>query len=301
MDILADPVVAAFLDGYRDHDGGPRPVAVFDCDGTVIQGDIGEAMFYRQIEHFHFRRSPAEVWTDHPRRDVLARLYGELAPLSPADRASSRAFGPFAAMLLSRYFDQIAAGEVAKACADIVRLFAGYTTAEVRHLAHETFAGELSSPFGERPLGGRLLARGARYIGESVDLIGALAARRFDIWAVSGSNRWSVEPVFERFGVPPGRVIGIELEVRDGFLTEETKAPIPIRAGKIDALRARTTAIPVLAASDSKNDIPLLLYSSGLRVRINSRKRDTTEFFRSAGIAPDGTWVLVESPHILEQ
>jgi len=47
---------------------GPRPLAVFDCDGTVIQGEHREAMFYRQIEHFHFRRSPASVWPDHPRR-----------------------------------------------------------------------------------------------------------------------------------------------------------------------------------------------------------------------------------------
>jgi phosphoserine phosphatase len=301
MGILADPVVARFLGGYSDNDAGPRPVAVFDCDGTVIQGDIGEAMFYRQVEQFHFRRSPAEVWPDHPQRDELGRLYGELARLSPAGRASSPASVPFAAMLLSRYFDQIAAGEVAKACADIVRLFAGYATEEVRELARATFVEELSSPFGTRSLGGRALPRGARYIGESVDLIGALAERRFDIWAVSGSNKWSVEPVFARFGVPPDRVIGIELDVRDGVLTEDTKGPVPIRAGKIDALRSRITTIPAVAASDSKNDIPLLLYSAGIRVRINSRKRDTGEFFRSAGIAPDGTWVLVESPHIVEQ
>jgi phosphoserine phosphatase len=106
--------------------------------------------------------------------------------------------------------------------------------------------------------------------------------------------------VFRRFGIPPERIIGIDLEVRDGLLTDRAETPLPIRAGKIDALRRHTPLIPLLAASDSKNDIPLLLYAAELRIRINSRKRDTEDFFRAAGTGPDHTWVLVESPHIME-
>jgi len=300
MTILDEPAVAAFLDAHDNHDAGPRPLAVFDCDGTVIQGDIGEAMFYRQIEHFHFRLSPASVWPDHPRSGALEKLYGELAPLPPGERGGREAYTAFAEMLLARYFDQIAAGAVEKACADIVRLFAGYTPAEVRRLADEAWKEEFSSPLGTRRLGRRDLPRGARFIAESVDLIGALTERRFEIWAVSGSNKWSVEPVVRTLGIPAERVIGIELQAEGGVLTARPDGPVPIRAGKIDALRRRTPTVPLLAASDSKNDIPLLLYSAGLKIRINSRKRNTGEFFRSAGIAPDATWVLVESPHIME-
>ena len=300
MSILTDPAVAAFLAGHQNHDQGPRPVAVFDCDGTVVHGDMGEAMFYRQIEHFHFRRSPALVWPDHPRRGELGSLYEELAALVPAERAGSPAYPRFAEILLSRYFDQIASGAVVKACADIVRLFAGYTPAEVHELADATFEDELSSPIGVRQLGGRDLTRGARFIRESVELIGALTELKFDIWVVTGSNKWSVVPVFRRFGIPPDRIIGIDLEVRDGLLTDRAEEPVPIRTGKIDALRRHTDLIPLLVASDSKNDIPLLLYSAGLRVRVNSRKRDTADFFRTAGTVPDKTWVLVESPHIVE-
>lgn len=300
MSILTEPAVAAFLAGHRDHDPGPRPMAVFDCDGTVIQGDMGEAMFYRQIEQFHFRRSPALVWPDHPRNGEIGRLYGELSALGPAGRTKSPAFATFAEILLSWYFDQIASGAVVKACADIVRLFAGYTPEEARALARETFEAEFSSPVGTRRLGGRDVPRGARFIRESVDLLGALTERNFDIWVVSGSNKWSVEPVFRRFGIPLDRIIGIDLEVRDGLLTDRAETPLPIRAGKIDALRRRTLLVPLLAASDSKNDIPLLLLAAELRVRINSRKRDTEDFFRTAGTGPDGTWVLVESPHIME-
>jgi phosphoserine phosphatase len=300
MSILDDPSVAAFLAAHTNHVTGPRPLAVFDCDGTLIQGDIGESMFYRQIRHFHFRRSPAAVWWDHPRHGEIGRLYDLLAPLSAGARLEHPASAAFAEILLAWYFDQIASGAVTKACADIVRLFAGYTPAEVRTLARETWEEEFSSPFGTFRLGGRDLPRGARFIRESVDLIGALQERNFEIWAVSGSNKWSVEPVFAHFDVPAERVIGIELGVDEGILTGETAGAIPIREGKIDALRARTQVVPLLAASDSKNDIPLLRYASGLRVRINSKQRDTAEFFRSGRITPDSTWVLVESPHVME-
>jgi phosphoserine phosphatase len=300
MSILTDSAIAAFLAAHQDHPRGPRPIAVFDCDGTVIQGDMGEAMFYRQIERFHFRRSPALIWRDHPRRDEIGSLYGKLAGLGSAERAASSAFAAFAEILLAWYFDQIASGAVVKACADIVRLFAGYTPDEARGLGRETFEAEFSSPIGTRRLGGRDLPRGARFIRESVDLIGALTGRGFDIWVVSGSNKWSVEPVFTRFGIPPERIIGIDLEVHDGLLTDRAEAPVPIRTGKIDALRRHTPLVPLMAVSDSKNDIPLLLHSAGLRIRINSRRRDTADFFRTAGTVPDSTWVLVESPHIME-
>ena len=301
MSILDRPPVARFLAAHARPGAGPPPLAVFDCDGTVIRGDIGEAMFYRQIERFQFRRSPADVWTEHPERERLGGLFGTLAPLDDAARRAHGAFDEFAGMLLDWYFDGIAAGRVAGACADIVRLLAGHTVEEVRAIARATFAEELASPFGTRRLGNRDLPRGVRYLGESVALLRALAARGFDVWAVSGSNVWSVEPVFARLGVPPGRVIGIALAEAAGVLTDTVVQPVPIREGKVGALRARTAAVPLLVASDSKNDIPLFLSSQGLKVRVNSRNRDTDDFFRAAGTAPDGSWVNVDAPQTIDQ
>ncbi|HTO94988.1 MAG TPA: haloacid dehalogenase-like hydrolase [Bacteroidota bacterium] len=299
MSILDRPAIARFLARESRHDGTP-PLAVFDCDGTVIRGDIGEAMFYRQIERFHFRRSPADIWRNHTHRNRLGALFDRLLPLEPGARRADPAFDEFAGMLLDWYFGGIAAGRVTESCADIVRLFAGHSLDEVRAIAQATFDDELRAPFSSRRLGGRDIPRGARYLGESVELLRALASRGFDVWAISGSNRWSVEPVFARLGVPPERVIGIELGESSGILTDTPVQPIPIREGKVGALRARTAERPLLVASDSKNDIPLLLYSGGLKVRVNSRGRDTDDFFRAAGAAPDSSWVNVDSPGIME-
>ena len=296
MHILSQPVLAAFLRAHGNHASGPGPCAVFDCDGTVIKGDVGEAMFYRQIERFHFRRSPGDLWTDHPDRALIHSLFRRLERLGERERKASPAFGPFADLLISWYVDQIAAGAVVKACADIVRLFAGYTPDEMKALASENFAEECAATVSERMLGSRPVPLGIRYLREGRELAEELVRRGFEVWAVSGSNRWSVEPVFAGLGVPAERVIGIEMEVRDGILTERQVEPVPIREGKVEALRLRTSSVPVLVASDSKNDLPLFLAATEVRVRINSRNRDTDEFFSSPGVERDARWILVEHP-----
>ncbi len=285
---------------HVNHASQKRPTAVFDCDGTVIRGDVGEAMLYHQIEHFLFKVSPAAVWVDHPHSDALEDLYRQLSSADPSERANHSAFHPFAEHILNWYFGQINDGKVEKACADIVRLFAGYSLAEVRNIADRVFEDEHSSPLSTRKLGTRVLPKGIRYITESVDLIRELQRLKFHIWAVSGSNKWSVEPVFRQLGIGPEFVVGIELEEEHGILTSRAISPVPIRENKVHAFEKRTAAVPVLVASDSRNDIPLFLYSSGLKVRINSRGRDTEEFFREGKITRDEHWVVIEQPTIEE-
>ncbi len=299
MSLLSTPVLRDFLKKHADHAAGPR-VAVFDCDGTMIKGDIGEAMLYHQIEHFHFRRSPADIWQDHPERERLDSLFRRLAGMSPGERRTDASFEHFAAMVLFRYFGQIADGNVEKACADIVRLFAGHTPAEVREIADSTFRSESAAPLAERTLGGYSRPRGVRYIAETLEVFRALQEAGFSLWVVSGSNRWSVESVFRRLGLPVDRVIGIELEPRDGILTATAVEPVPIHRKKVDALRAREAAAPVLVASDSRLDLPLLEYSSDIRLFINSRRKTSAEFFALTGAKRDDRWVVVEHPTLLD-
>jgi phosphoserine phosphatase len=298
--ILEDPHIQRFLLRHSDHSGGSGKTAAFDCDGTIIRGDIGEAMFYRQIEKFLFRTSPADVWTDHPERVEIDRRFRVLTDLSEEERNHHPDFGPFADILLSRYFDQIARGDVEKACTDIVRLLAGFTLEEVRAIAGATYADELLSPIGKRHLGSRQLPKGIRYLREAVTLINALRERDFDIWAVSGSNRWSVEPVFRALGIPHERVIGIDLFEESGILLPRTWQPVPIRAKKVELLKRHTSIQPLLVASDSRNDIPLLLYSNELKVLVNSRRRNSADFFSQGGVNRDTSWVVIETPTMIE-
>lgn len=299
MSIAEHPALHRLFTQARATNGGPRPLAVFDCDGTVIKGDIGEAVYFRQIEDFFFRVSPADVWPDHPHRSTLDGLYRTLASTDPAARRSHPAFQDFAEAMLAWYYDQLAANEVHKGCADVVRTFAGFTLDEVREFSRATLARELKVPLGEKPLGHRMVHSGVRFLSEAKDLILALQQNNFDIWAVSGSCKWTVEPVFTSFGIPREQVIGITVTDHNGTLSSEAVHPIPIRAEKIDALQALEPRIPLFAASDSRNDIPLLLYATTTRVWINSRSRSAHDFFTAVGAPPDDRWIIVDEPTVL--
>ena len=292
--------IAEFLARHDSRRANAPGVAVFDCDGTVISGDIGEAMLYTQIEEFHFRVSPATIWPDHPRNGDLHRFFVGLHNLPAEERNAHEGFQEFAELILSWYFDQLHEGKVEKACADIVRLLAGYTEEEIRSLALRTLEQELTGPVATRRLGRRELPRGSRYIRESLTLLRALLHHGFEVWAVSGSNSWSVERVFERIGIPPGRVLGIELGKLGGLLVPETRSPIPVGEGKIRALRDRGTAAPALVVSDSPHDIPLFLHATELRVRVKSGDLNAADFFRETNIARDTTWVTFDNPTLMK-
>jgi phosphoserine phosphatase len=301
MSLTNHPIVRQFFDRHRNHASTRAPVAAFDCDGTVIGGDIGEAMLYHQIEQFWFRVSPADVWTDHPGRAELDRRFSLLAGLPGEERRQHPEFAPFAETILSWYFGQINDGKVIKSCTDIVRLFTGFREADVRAFARLTFETERARPRGRRLLGLRHVPGGVRFLREAVDLLKEAQARGMEIWANSGSSGWSVEPVFAALGVASDRVIGIELESAGGVVTPREVLPIPIREGKVEAMKARNIPMPVLVASDSRNDIPLFRFSADLKVRINSRGRSTEEFFQAYGSPADDTWITIDQPTLSEQ
>ncbi len=276
----------------------PSPTAIFDCDGTMIQGDIGEAMFYFQIEHFLFRTSPAFLWHDHPKRRELQTLYESLAGLPPGRAVRDRRFPSFADHLLSWYFNQLAEGKTAKACADIVRLLAGFRVREVREIAAATLRLELSMPLSDRRIGSFTLPLGIRYIRESVDALARLRSLGVDIWVVSGSSRWSVEAVFEPLEIPPRKIIGIDLLEEGAILSPQIREPVPVLEGKIEALRKHTLQKPCLVFSDSAYDIPLFKYSTGLRILVNSRNSEDHNVFTN-GVTRDSTWVVIDQPTLM--
>jgi len=300
MSLTNLPAIQQFFERHRNHGSTRAPIAAFDCDGTVISGDIGEAMLYHQIERFWFKVSPADVWPDHPERTELDRRFRLLAGLPDEERRQHLEFPPFADTILDWYFGQIDNGKVIKACADIVRLFAGFKETEVRTFARLTFETERAALRGRRSLGKRQVPGGVRFLREAVDLLNEAKAKGLEVWAISGSSRWSVEPVFEALGIPSERVIGIEMETTAGTVTPSEILPIPIRQGKVDAMKARKLPMPVLVASDSRNDIPLFRTSTDLKVRINSRGRSTAEFFEAYGSPSDDSWVNVDHPTAME-
>jgi len=297
--ILNSMDLSSFLARHGDHTGGAAPVAAFDCDGTIIRGDIGESMLYFQLEEFLFRTSPAEVWPAHPDRAGLDRLFNDAARIDSAERTHHPGYRRFVDAILSWYFDQLATEKIPQitaGCADITRLWAGYAPEEVRRIARRNLDHELGLPLGPRQLGSYTVTRGARFLQESRQLLETLRQAGFQIWAISGSNRWSVEPVFASLGVPPDHVLGIGLAIQAGTFTAEVPDPIPVHEGKVRTLQHAGVPVPVLTASDSPLDLPLLQYSADLRVLVNTRYGSPDRFFEELGLTPDERWLIIHHP-----
>lgn len=286
----------------KTHPAPPSPpIAIFDCDGTIIAGDIGEAMLYYQLEHFLFRVSPADVWRDHPQRKELHRLYHDLLRIPEGMRKSSKGFVPFAEMVLAWYFDQLAEMKTAKACTDIVRLCAGFSVGEVREIARKTLEFERTAPVSTRTFGRFTLPCGIRYILETERALEMVREKGFGVWIVSGSNQWAVEAVFSWFNISPESIIGIRLAERGGKLTPDIDGPVPVLEGKIKAMELVTGSLPQIVFSDSVYDVPLFRYSAGKRVLINSRNGTSVDFFTAGKMERDGSWIVIESPTLNEQ
>jgi len=273
------------------------PLAVVDCDGTIIKGDIGEAMFYFQIERFLFRESPGTLWPDYPDRKELDRLFNSLVQNPPFIGSQDGRQIAFANHLLDWYFAQLKAGQTMKACADIVRLWSGFREAEVVEVARDTVKAELAPGPEERLLGKHLLPRGVGYIKETREMLERIRAVGFNTWVVSGSNVWSVREICRHLPVAPTQIAGISLGRKGDLISSQVLHPVPVNEGKVDLLKAKGFPQPMIVVSNSILDLPLYKHCRGLKVLVQS-DHHADGFFDRAGIQPDDSWVVITQPTV---
>jgi HAD superfamily phosphoserine phosphatase-like hydrolase len=97
-----------------------------------------------------------------------------------------------------------------------------------------------------------------------------------EIYVVTASIKWAVEPGARRLGLANDQVIGIETEVAaNGLVTDKQKGVISYREGKPEALLLKTGgAHPYFAAGNTEGDKWLLESSSAIRVVMSSAPED---------------------------
>jgi len=291
LPVIIDEFLASHIVSPREI----TPLAVVDCDGTIIKGDIGEAMFHFQIEHFLFRESPASLWPDYPERKQLDKLYQSLVQNPPFIGSQDGRHIAFTNHLLDWYFDQLKAGNTMKACSDIVRLWSGFRESEVVEIARDTLKGELASGTEDRLLGKFLLPRGIRYIRETRELLERIKAAGFNLWIVSGSNIWSIREVCRPLPVAPTQIAGITLGRKGDLISSQVIHPIPVVEGKVDLMKAKGFPQPLIVVSNSIHDLPLYQQCTGLKVLIQSDDQGH-RFFERTDVMPDESWVVVDQP-----
>ncbi len=81
----------------------------------------------------------------------------------------------------------------------------------------------------------------------------------WQVWIVTANPRPIVQTAAATYGIPPQRVIGMELKTGpDGRLIPVLEEPAPYLEQKVPALMAAVGQKPLFAASDSMSDVALL-------------------------------------------
>ncbi len=127
----------------------------------------------------------------------------------------------------------------------------GLPIAKVREWAHDAFEGMKPLPI----------------FGEMKDLIGELKGAGADVYVVTASIKWSVEPAAEFLGIPKEHVVGVQTSIVDGYVTDQQEGAVTWREGKVTGLLETTgRRRPFLCAGNTMGDLALLDCATHFRV-----------------------------------
>ncbi len=102
---------------------------------------------------------------------------------------------------------------------------------------------------------------------------------KVEIYIVTASITWAVEPAARRLGLLDKDVIGIETEVVNGVVTDKPKGVVTYREGKARALLAKTGDVrPYFCAGNTEGDYWLLEEATDLRLVLSSAPEGTENF-----------------------
>jgi len=103
------------------------------------------------------------------------------------------------------------------------QIHAGLTEEEVRKAAKVFFGLQKQFP----------------YFQEMKNLISFMQEKRVEIYIVSASIRYALEPFVNELNIKPENLIAIETSVENGKITEQAVFPIPYKAGKAEAIKLK--------------------------------------------------------------
>ena len=114
---------------------------------------------------------------------------------------------------------------------------------------------------------------------EQQKLIQLLQSHSVEVYIVTASIKWAVEPGAAAIGVKRENVIGVETEIKDGTVTDNTLLPITYRQGKVEALLKHTLGkFPFLASGNTIGDYELLASATHHQLAVTAASRDDKLF-----------------------
>lgn len=92
-----------------------------------------------------------------------------------------------------------------------------------------------------------------------------------EVYVVTASVKWAVEPAAKRLGIPQERVLGVQTAVEKGLVTGKQLGPITWKEGKPEALLTATNNVrPIFCSGNTIGDLALLESSTHVRLAVRS-------------------------------
>lgn len=103
-------------------------------------------------------------------------------------------------------------------------------------------------------------------------LFALLRSLDFEIFIVTASIKWAVEPVAGLLGVDYDHVIGITTKIENGYVGTEPVHPITWRQGKAEGLLTTTKGIrPILACGNTYGDTALIESATHVNLAVSTQ------------------------------
>ena len=114
---------------------------------------------------------------------------------------------------------------------------------------------------------------------EQKKLIQLFLENDVQIFIITASITWAVEPGALALGLTTDQVIGVETKVTDGLITSDGVYPITYKDGKVEALLKHTNGVrPFFASGNSTGDTDLLQSATHLQLAVSAASRDDKLF-----------------------
>jgi phosphoserine phosphatase len=240
-----------------------KKFSVFDFDNTCAINDVAEATLNYMTRYDLFRdRAILSDLIDLPAREVSKKIFNHYYDL--LDKHDTKGAYEFGAKTLS-----------------------GFKTSEIEKLMQDIFAFEGDKPVADE-IFGKKIAKGLVARPIVLDLITYLQKRGVRVWVVSASPAPLIAEAMKHFRIS-GELIGVKNITRDGVITAELEAPMPVVEGKVACIKKfiDEKIKPILGVGDSMNDLPMLEYSD-IKIVVN-RANALSEIAKSSG------WTLLDA------
>lgn len=138
----------------------------------------------------------------------------------------------------------------------LAQINAGHSLSQVRAWAKQCFDAQSQWPV----------------FSSQVLLFDLLRTLNFEIFIVTASVKWAVEPVAELVGIDTDHVIGITTRIENDIVGTEAVHPVTWRQGKAEGLLAATGGVrPILACGNTYGDTALIETATHVQLAVSTQ------------------------------